>query len=182
MNVDFADKTALSEAFKIFSLDPDCLILNVNTSGNFTSACENFDSLFTRIEAAGGIVRNQSRDLLFIKRSGIWDLPKGKLHKKERIQSGALREVSEETGLTRLKIQKQLPSTFHIYTDRKGVEILKETFWFEMMCNEDQMLVPQKEEDITEVQWFSAKELEIPLQNTYASLRNLLKGYINTAH
>jgi 8-oxo-dGTP pyrophosphatase MutT (NUDIX family) len=181
MKIVYNDIESLSEAYKVFSQDPDCLILNVNTSGNFTLACENFDSLFTRIEAAGGIVRNQSGDMLFIKRSGIWDLPKGKLHKKEHIQNGALREVSEETGLTKLKIQKQLPSTFHIYTDRKGVEILKETFWFEMMSNKEQILVPQLDEDITEVRWFSANELKIPIQNTYASLRHLLDEYIHTA-
>jgi ADP-ribose pyrophosphatase YjhB (NUDIX family) len=134
--------------------------------------------MFTRIEAAGGIVRNPQEEYLFIKRLGVWDLPKGKLHKKEALQDGALREVTEETGLTNLTIAKQLPSTFHIYTDRKGREILKETYWFEMMCNKDQKLVPQLEEDITEVKWFSAGELNIPLHNTYASLRLLLESYL----
>lgn len=134
--------------------------------------------MFTRIEAAGGIVRNQKTEYLFIKRLGIWDLPKGKLHKGEPIQDGALREVTEETGLTNLKITQQLPSTFHIYTDRKGREILKETYWFEMMCTKEQQLVPQLEEDITEVKWFQPSELRIATQNTYASLRQLLESYL----
>jgi ADP-ribose pyrophosphatase YjhB (NUDIX family) len=134
--------------------------------------------MFIRIEAAGGIVRNQQEEYLFIKRMGIWDLPKGKLHKKEPVQVGALREVTEETGLTNLNISKQLPSTYHIYMNRKGREILKETYWFEMMCNKDQQLVPQLEEDITEVRWFQAIELNIPLHNTYASLRQLLESYL----
>ena len=134
--------------------------------------------MFSRIEAAGGIVRNQKKEYLFIKRLGVWDLPKGKLHKGEPVQDGALREVTEETGLTNLAIAKQLPSTNHIYTDRKGREILKETYWFEMMSYEDQLLVPQLEEDITEVKWFTAGELDIPLQNTYASLRQLLESYL----
>jgi hypothetical protein len=47
-----------------------------------------------------------------------------------------------------------------------------------MMCNKDQKLVPQLEEDITEVKWFSAGELNIPLHNTYASLRLLLESYL----
>jgi len=134
--------------------------------------------MFTRIEAAGGIVRNEKQEYLFIKRLGVWDLPKGKLHKKEQIQAGALREVTEETGLIKLTISKKLPSTFHIYTDRKGHEILKETFWFEMMCNGSQNLVPQMEEDITEVRWFAADDLNIPVQNTYASLYSLLESYL----
>ena len=134
--------------------------------------------MFSRIEAAGGIVRNRKKEYLFIKRLGVWDLPKGKLHKREPVQDGALREVTEETGLTNLAIAKQLPSTYHIYTDRKGREILKETYWFEMMSYEDQLLVPQLEEDITEVKWFTAGVLDIPLQNTYASLRQLLESYL----
>ena len=134
--------------------------------------------MFTHIEAAGGIVRNQKEEYLFIKRLGVWDLPKGKLHKKEPFQEGALREVTEETGLTNLTITKQLPSTYHIYTDRKGREILKETYWFEMISMEDQKLVPQLEEDITEVKWIGTGDLDIPLQNTYASLRRLLVSYL----
>jgi len=135
--------------------------------------------MFKRIEEGGGIVRNEQGDYLFIKRSGVWDLPKGKLHKKESIETGALREVTEETGLSKLSITRQLPSTFHIYTDRKGKDILKETYWFEMMCMENQELVPQLEEDITEVKWFSQAELHIPMANTYASLRSLLEKYSN---
>lgn len=141
-------------------------------------ACDAFNSMFTRIEAAGGIVRNQKEEYLFIKRLGIWDLPKGKLNKNEAVADGALREVTEETGLTKLIVTKQLPSTYHIYTDKKGREVLKETFWFEMMCNEDQKLVPQLEEDITEVKWFNANELDIPLLDTYASLRQLIVSYL----
>lgn len=134
--------------------------------------------MFKRIEAAGGIIRNSHNGYLFIKRWGIWDLPKGKLHKNEPAQIGAMREVSEETGLTSLSVIKPLPSTFHIYTDRKGNEVLKETYWFEMLCSEDQKLVPQLEEDITEVRWFTAAELSIPVKNTYASLRQLLEQYL----
>jgi ADP-ribose pyrophosphatase YjhB (NUDIX family) len=111
---------------------------------------------------------------------GVWDLPKGKLHKKEAISDGALREVEEETGLTNLTLTKQITSTFHIYTDRKGREILKETYWFEMMCEGPQNPVPQLEEDITEVKWFSEATLDIPIKNTYASLRNLMESYLHS--
>ena len=34
---------------------------------------------FTHIEAAGGIVQNEEKELLFIFRKGKWDLPKGKI-------------------------------------------------------------------------------------------------------
>ncbi|MEI8047733.1 MAG: NUDIX domain-containing protein [Bacteroidota bacterium] len=136
--------------------------------------------MFSRIEAAGGIVRNREGEYLFIKRLGVWDLPKGKLDNNESAREGAIREVTEETGLKDLLISKQLLSTYHIYTDREGAEILKETYWFEMMNSTSQPLVPQLDEDITEVRWFRKDELEIPLKNTYASLQNLLEDYLKS--
>ncbi len=178
MSLDFVDKHSLAEAYEHFSANPDFKYLHVKATENFEKACAVFTSLFTRIEAAGGIVRNKEAEYLFIKRFGVWDLPKGKLHKKEPVQHGAIREVTEETGLTGITISKQLPSTYHIFTDRKGREVLKETFWFEMICTGSQNLVPQLEEDITEVKWFSEKDLYIPLRNTYASLRKLLENYL----
>jgi len=178
MTVDFRGKSSIVKAYKHFNEDTEYINLIIKTGSDFSEACKDFNSMFTRIEAAGGIVRNEKQEYLFIKRLGVWDLPKGKLHKKEQIQAGALREVTEETGLIKLTISKKLPSTFHIYTDRKGHEILKETFWFEMMCNGSQNLVPQMEEDITEVRWFAADDLNIPVQNTYASLYSLLESYL----
>jgi ADP-ribose pyrophosphatase YjhB (NUDIX family) len=178
LTVEYTDKSELYKVYNDFYNDENSTDLLINTGKKFNEACEAFNSFFKSIKAAGGIVRNQKEDYLFIKRLGFWDLPKGKLHKKESAQDGALREVTEETGLTNLIITKQLQSTFHIYTDRKGHEILKETYWFEMNCNEDQKLVPQLEEDITEVKWFTQKELNIPIEKTYASLRQLLESYL----
>jgi len=177
MIVDFIDQASIAEAYNLFYHDTNCINLQIITGKNFREACDIFNRMFTRIEAAGGIVRNLKGKSLFIKRLGFWDLPKGKLHKGEPIRDGALREVNEETGLSGLSITKQLPSTYHIYTDRKGNQVLKETFWFEMICEEDQKLVPQTEEDITEVKWFANKDLNIPLNNTYSSLRTLLESY-----
>ena len=175
--LNFTDKSSLIKAYKNFYDNSEYMNLIIKTGENFEEVCLAFNSMFRRIEAAGGIVRNPKQEYLFIKRLGKWDLPKGKLHKAEPKQDGALREVMEETGLNSLSVTKRLSSTFHIYTDRKGREILKETYWFEMMCKEDQNLIPQLEEDITEVRWFSPADLDIPVQNTYASLRYLLENY-----
>lgn len=178
MILDFSGKSSIVNAYKQFYKNPEIKNLFIKTGQEFADACRVFKGMFTRIEAAGGIVRNEKQEYLFIKRLGVWDLPKGKLHKKEHCENGALREVNEETGLTNLTISKQLPSTFHIYTDWNGREILKETFWFEMACSGIQNPVPQLEEDITEVRWFSFADLNTPVQNTYASLRNLLESYL----
>jgi len=174
----FTDDASLVKIYNEFCTDSQQRNLLILAKENFTEAKSAFDRMFTLVKAAGGIVRNQETELLFIKRMGTWDLPKGKLHDNEPVEYGAIREVTEETGLTGITITKQLPSTFHIYTDRKGREILKETVWFEMMCHADQNLVPQLEEDITEVKWFGRNELNVPLANTYASLQHLLSDYL----
>jgi len=177
MMLDFKGKSSIVNAYKQFYENQEIKNLVVHAGNNFADACGTFNSMFSPISAAGGIVRNSNNEYLFIKRLGIWDLPKGKLYPAERIEDGALREVMEETGLSNLTITAKLPSTYHIYTDRKGKEILKETFWFEMMGSKDEKLIPQLEEDITEARWFEINELTIPLQNTYSSLKNLLESY-----
>ena len=48
---------------------------------------------FPEIIAAGGKVYNDAAEVLFIYRDKKWDLPKGKVEKKENISQTALREV-----------------------------------------------------------------------------------------
>ena len=38
------------------------------------------------IKAAGGVVENENNEILFIFRNGKWDLPKGKVEKKEKVK------------------------------------------------------------------------------------------------
>jgi 8-oxo-dGTP pyrophosphatase MutT (NUDIX family) len=119
-------------------------------------------------------VKNEKGEILFIFRLGKWDLPKGKLAGNETTEETALREVKEETGLLKLKITGSLHSTFHIYT-RKGKQILKQTHWYEMEAKSAQSLIPQTEEEISEVRWVGREDLKAILSNTYGSIRELLK-------
>ena len=91
---------------------------------------ENFISNFQLVVAAGGYVKNKSREILFIKRNGIWDLPKGKLENNESLFKCAEREVEEECGVSGLEIINELPSTYHCYQTKKGKWILKRTYWY----------------------------------------------------
>ena len=59
-------------------------------------------------KAGGGLVYNKKGEVLFIYRNGKWDLPKGGREKGEEIELTAIREVEEETGVSRLKI-KEIP-------------------------------------------------------------------------
>jgi len=48
-----------------------------------------FDN-FKYIEAGGGVVFNQNKEILLIERHGIWELPKGKLKKEEAKDAGII--------------------------------------------------------------------------------------------
>lgn len=139
-----------------------------------------FQSAFMVVQAAGGVVVTGNR-LLFIFRNGKWDLPKGKLDKGEIPEEAAIREVQEETGISGHRIEKMLPSTFHIYPSpypkTKGQWIFKETFWFEMSCTGHPEGNPQQEEGITEVKWFRNDALEEVLGNTYENLKQIILRY-----
>lgn len=113
----------------------------------------------TQIQAAGGLLfyvsnDSDSTEILLIFRNGVWDLPKGKLEKGESIAECAVREVSEEVGLsTRPDILADLGTTRHTYS-LKGELVEKETFWFLMFLPEHiREFTPEQSEGITEVRW-----------------------------
>lgn len=132
-----------------------------------------FFKKFVLVKAAGGLVTNEKNEWLLIFRRGKWDLPKGKLDAGEKLSECALREVTEETGLQQIKLQKQLTTTWHTYHEGTRF-ILKESHWFRMKVKGDQHLVPQTEEDISEIRWVKPSGLEEYLPHCYASVRDVL--------
>jgi 8-oxo-dGTP pyrophosphatase MutT (NUDIX family) len=132
-----------------------------------------FFKKFQIIQAAGGLVTNESGNLLFIFRRGKWDLPKGKLDKRESAESAAVREVEEETGLHDVSLKQPLLHTYHTY-DESGHHILKETAWFLMTVTGEQKLAPQTEEQITAIEWADPKNLKKYLSNTYHAIEDVL--------
>lgn len=130
---------------------------------------EDFSSLFPLIKTAGGLVVNSKGEYLLIFRRGKWDLPKGKQELGEKIEKSALREVSEETGITNMKIINRLNDTYHTYFLEEML-ILKKTAWFEMQYDGNEPLVPQQNEDILDVKWVKKEHLSKYLENTYNTI------------
>jgi mutator protein MutT len=126
------------------------------------------------IQAAGGLVENEKGEILFIFRRGKWDLPKGKIDPGETLEECAIREVEEETGITNLRLIKFLLVTYHDYTEG-GMKIKKESHWFLMNASSQQALVPQLEEDISEIRWIAPADLGSVLKNTYPTIVDVLK-------
>jgi 8-oxo-dGTP pyrophosphatase MutT (NUDIX family) len=131
------------------------------------------EKLTRLIEAAGGVVRNLKGEILMIYRNDKWDLPKGKIEKGETPEKAAVREVEEECGISGLKIVRPLPPSYHTYRDGEEL-VLKKTWWYEMSTHDQSKLVPQQEEGITRVEWMNAEELKSALQNTFASVREVM--------
>jgi 8-oxo-dGTP pyrophosphatase MutT (NUDIX family) len=127
------------------------------------------------IQAGGGLVENEKGEILFMFRRGKWDLPKGKLDPGETLESCALREVEEETGVGQLQLIRFLIITEHIYQER-GQFILKRTHWYLMNADSNQPLIPQKEEDITELKWVGTQDHEMILENTYPGILEVLRA------
>ncbi|MEX0981463.1 MAG: NUDIX domain-containing protein [Bacteroidales bacterium] len=134
---------------------------------------EEFRSCFDYIEAAGGLVMRPDGKFLVMKRSGLWDLPKGKLGKDETSERAALREVSEETGLNELQIIKPVLSTYHTYQVTEDM-LLKKTKWYEMLYTGKADPVPEIAENISEIQWVEPGRTDFIRKNTYPSVLDVL--------
>lgn len=134
-----------------------------------------FFKKFTLIQAAGGIVYNEHNEALMIFRRGKWDLPKGKLEDGETLEQCAVREVEEETGLKNVRLISALTITWHTY--HEGTKfILKESHWYTMEVSGDQLLVPQTDEDITELKWVPKEELHSYINRTFPSIVDVLNA------
>lgn len=135
---------------------------------------------FTPIHAAGGLVINEAQQILFMIRRGKWDLPKGKMESGEIPETTALREIEEETGLSVLKLIRPLTKTYHIY-EENGTWMLKTSHWFLVQAKNNNRLIPQLEEDITELHWVDPNDLESVEQNTFANIKLVLAAYLEDA-
>lgn len=133
------------------------------------------------VEAAGGLVYNDKKEILFIRRNKKWDLPKGKIEKGETHRAAAVREVMEETGVQNLEIRNFLKTTYHVFTRNKKFR-LKITYWYEMYSDYDGPLIPQPEEGIKKVRWKNFEKSQKALQDSYENIKLLFPEEYLTTH
>ena len=132
-----------------------------------------FFKKFTLVKAAGGFVLNENNEVLMMFRRGKWDLPKGKMDKKESFEECAIRETEEETGLKNIKLLSPLITSYHTYHEGSRY-VLKETKWFTMKISGEQKLIPQATEHITKLEWVKKNDLKKYLQNSFPSVIDVL--------
>ncbi len=175
----------------LFSLDGDSILMAIDSlaKGRLNAAYiyhpdeEKILDVFMHkipvVVAGGGFVTNKKGKILFIYRNNKWDLPKGKVDKGESIEKAAMREVEEETGVKRLKIDKFLRTTYHVFR-RNGEYRLKQVHWFAMSTDYKGELVGQKEEGIEKVKWKSPKKVRKALENSYHNIKILFEDWPTT--
>ena len=167
----FSSAEVLHGEYRQFMKSSKLKMLNI--IGDEEKAWRVFRSLFSFIEAAGGIVVNPKGELLMIYRNRHWDLPKGKMEAGESPAQTAVREVEEECGVKNLKIVRPLISTYHIFYLNKN-DCMKRTYWFEMTSKDTAKPVAQKEEGILEAKWMRKDEVKKAIGKVYLSLREVL--------
>lgn len=145
----------------------------INNKLNIITDWKSFISNYTIIDAAGGVVFNNKKQLLMILRNGKWDLPKGKIEMQEDITCCALREVEEECGLSGLIITEKIKETYHTYS-LNGDMILKRTYWFRMETDFNDLLKPQLSEGITLVAWVDMCDIKEKLADSFKSIKDLI--------
>lgn len=143
-------------------------------SGNLNDDFNKFKSGFRLINAAGGIITNNEKELLVIFRRNKYDLPKGKCEIGETKEETAIREIKEECGIKNLSITSKSKHTYHFYILNNEL-VLKCTHWFYIKTNK-QPLIPQKEEDIIWAKWIPISQKNEIIKKTYPSIANLLNN------
>ena len=154
------------------------------TIQNINIYCENIKHLwkifriyFNEIQAAGGLVKHPSDRYLFIEKKGRLDLPKGHTEPNEEAENCALREVSEECGISGHYIIKSLTPSYHTYL-WEGISYLKKTNWFLMGYDGEMITNPQTEEGITSVKWFLPEEFSNLKSSAWLSLMDILNSSV----
>ena len=112
---------------------------------------------------AGGVVYRPGEDgtvdiLMIQDRAGRWTIPKGHVEEGERLEQTAVREVGEETGLTKLKIRDKLDK-IHFFYSREGKLIFMTTHVYLMQATDgSEVVVPEESEGIADAKWFNQEE------------------------
>ena len=132
-------------------------------------------AVYDRKFAAGGIVKNTKNKYLGIYRNKIWDFPKGHIEKRETPEMGALREVSEECGISikKLTVSGHLKDSYY-FISKGGEYFFKKVSWYEMYYSGNETPQPQEEEGIEKVEWLGKEKMKRYYINTFPTIQDLM--------
>jgi len=172
----FNDTSELYKLISYFQADKSIQAINIY-GPDIQFVWKIFRIYFTEVGAAGGLVRHTSGRYLFIEKKGKLDLPKGHIEPGEEPEICAIREVTEECGITGHIIVKPITPSYHTYS-WEGISYLKKTNWFLMDYKGEMVTDPQRDEGITKVEWLFPDELNSLKSNAWLSLMDLINDSV----
>lgn len=109
--------------------------------------------------AGGFLFKRKGTDIeiaLILDAYGSWTFPKGHIEKGEKPEETAVREIAEETGLTKLEIKERLAKTDYWFKlDKKLIHKFVYVFLVENYQNEDFKI---QTKEIKDAMWFSPQK------------------------
>jgi len=131
-----------------------------------------------QVVSAGGVVFRSGNDgfeVALIQNRGIWGLPKGNVEKGETLETAALREAREETGLVGELMGKIGEISYSFVRNRR---YLKTVHFYLVRCVGGSVNLHDSEVD--EVRWFSV--LDALRVMKYPGERGILKKASSMLH
>ncbi|MEI6348898.1 MAG: NUDIX domain-containing protein [Bacteroidota bacterium] len=174
---EFSTPSDLIITVRAFEKDYEISTLYIFAEHKIVDVLEIIKSLYKYVLAAGGLVLNEKKELLFIHRFNKWDLPKGHVEAGEEIADAAVREVIEETSVKNLVLHDYIGSTFHVYF-LSNEWCIKETHYYEMSTTNNSTLIPQFAEAITQAKWINNQDIPMTLSKSYPSIRDFILTYL----
>ena len=138
---------------------------------------ESIAEQFVWIEAAGGVVECDEGDVVMIRRSERWDLPKGHREEGEDYATCAAREAEEETGVEVESVGRLLARTIHCY-QLFGRWEMKFTAWYAMRARSRSELSPQLSEGIVCAEWVRRDEIEEKISASFPTIKSVFAAFL----
>ena len=106
--------------------------------------------------SAGAVVFKETGDgeksYLLLLNAGHWDFPKGNMEPGETELETVLREVAEETGLTRIALIPGFRRVIEYYYRRDGKNVHKQVIYLLARTDEDKIAISKEHQDFG---WFT---------------------------
>lgn len=138
---------------------------------------ESIAEQFVWIEAAGGVVECDEGDVVMIRRSERWDLPKGHREEGEDYATCAAREAEEETGVEVESVERLLARTIHCY-QLFGRWEMKFTAWYAMRARSRTELSPQLSEGIVCAEWVRRELIEEKISASFPTIKSVFAAFL----
>lgn len=123
-------------------------------------------------------LKDKNRFLLLCHLDGHWGAPKGHKEKSETDKEAALRELKEETGITKIDLL-DLPLIYEEYDFfRNGIKTHKINGYFVGLVEDEKVKIQERE--IADYKWMTEQEIiEIVKHDSIKIVLKKVKEYLN---